>query len=191
MSGLSNILNELKKDSDALIKETIANAEKEAEKIIEEAKASGKSKAEEIIKNSEKKASEIITRAHSSANLSVKKEILKKKSEIIDGIISDAKEKICLLESKEYFEILINIVLKNCEKGGEIILSEEDKAALNKDFLDAVEKKGAKVSSKTLSKGEKGLIIDYKNVEENFTFTKLFESKNEELKDKILASLFD
>lgn len=191
MSGLSNILNELKKDSDALIKDILSKAETEAEQIISEAKKTGTEKADEIIKNSEKKAEQIITRAQSSANLSVKKEILKKKCEIIDEIMKEASEKLSSLEKEEYFEILKNILLKNLKSGGEVILSKEDKASLPKDFLKIVEDNNAKISAKELSSDEKGLIIDYKNIEENWTFSTLFESKSEELKDKILMLLFD
>ena len=135
MTGLDNILKEIKSESDVLVKNIISDAEKKAEEILKEAKEKGEVLAAEIKKAAEKKAEVIISRGKASAELSEKRAVLKKKQAIITEYINAAKERLEALEGKEYFEVLKRIIEKNASGAeGEIILSKADKNAVDSDF---------------------------------------------------------
>ena len=191
MTGLDNILKEIKSESDVLVKNIISDAEKKAEEILKEAKEKGEVLAAEIKKAAEKKAEVIISRGKASAELSEKRAVLKKKQAIITEYINAAKERLEALEGKEYFEVLKRIIEKNASGAeGEIILSKADKNAVDSDFEKFIKEKNLKISDSELA-GSRGVIIDYGNIEENCTFDAMFDSLSEELSDETMALLFE
>lgn len=191
MTGLDNILKEIKQDSDAQVKKIIADAEAEAEKIMSEARSEGEKIAEKIKAEAEKKAEVIKSRGASAAELSAKRAVLKKKQEIISKYINAAREKLEALEGEEYFEVLKGIIEKNAGgKSGEIVLSKADKKNVSAEFEAFLKEKGLKISAAELD-GKKGCIIDYGSIEENCTFDAMFDSLSEELSDKTMAMLFE
>lgn len=192
MTGLDNILNEINKDSDELIKRIISEAEAEAEKITLKAQEEGEKIADTIIKEAEKKAELIKNRGASSAELLGKRSVLRKRQEIISEFINSAKLKLESLEGEEYFKVLKGIIEKNAgSKNGEIVLSKADKENVSAEFKEFLKEKGLKISDSQLDEAKKGCIIDYGSIEENCTFDAMFDSLAEELSDKVMAVLFE
>lgn len=192
MTGLDNILNEIKSESEAAAQKTVAEAESEADRIISEAQKEGRKLSDNIIKAAERKAEMIVARGESAAELEHKRVILKKKRELIEKYIFSAKQRLESLEGKEYFEVLKRIIEKNASGDeGTAVFSNADKKAMDSDFKAFLKKNNLKLSENELADGARGLIIDYGNIEENCTFDAIFDSMAEELSDKTMELLFE
>lgn len=192
MKGLENILNEIKTDSDAAVNDIIENAEKKAEEIISAGKLEGEKCAAQIVDEARLKAQDIISRSERAAQLDFKKELLKKKQELIRDYIASAKVSLEALSEKERLKIYTKIIEKYAGgTPGEIVLTKADKDAIDADFTAFLEKNSLKVSERELADGQKGFIIVYGNIEENCTFEAMFDSMADELSDKTAALLFE
>lgn len=191
MTGLDNILKEIKKDTDIAVKKILDDATAEADRIIKDAEEKGERLALDIKREAEKKAEAIINRSIAAAEISGKRLVLKKKQELIREYINAAKEKLEAMEGKEYFLALKRIIEKNASgKPGEIVLSKADKESMDADFEAFLREKELKISSRELT-GSRGVTIDYGSIEENCTFDAMFDSLSEELLDKTMSVLFD
>lgn len=191
MTGLDNILKEIKNDSDGAVKKILDEAKEKADLIIAEATKKGETLASDIKAEASKKAEMIISRAEAAAELSGKRAVLKEKQSIIGEYINAAKAKLDSLEGDEYFSVLKDIIEKNANgKKGEIILSKTDKATLTADFKKFLDEKGLSISDADTG-SLKGCVIDYGSIEENCTFDAMFDSLMEELSDKTMMFLFE
>ncbi len=192
MTGIENILKGINKDSEKICESIINNAKLKADEIIKEAKENAKALLEAELKNAEKNAENIISRGMSRAELLTKKIFLSNKQELIGEAIEKAKEKLLGLEGAEYQDVLKNILKKNATGAeGEIIFSEADKKSFKDDFVAFLKENNLTLSEKSLPENEKGFIIVYSNIEENCTFSEIFDANREAFSDKVQSFLFD
>lgn len=192
MSGLDNILNGIKADSDDVICEMINGADERAEAIISEAKEA----AEQILKQEEQKAlseaEAVIKRAKSGAEMNAKKFLMSEKRRLVYETLELVRKKLNSLSGEGYFKALKSIIEKNKrEEQGEVILTKSDCENMPESFKLFLENAGLSVSEKYLSADRKGCIMIYSNADENCTFDGLLEANYEELSDKAQKLLFD
>ena len=192
MTGIENILKGINKDSEKICDSIINDAKSKADEIIKEAKEKAKALLKNELENAEKNAENIISRGISRAELLSKRIFLSNKQELISEAIEKAKEKLFSLEGAEYQDILKKIIKKNatCAEG-EIIFSEADKKAFENDFLAFLKENNLILSEKSLPEKEKGFIIAYSNIEENCTFSEIFDADREAFSDKVQSFLFE
>lgn len=186
---------------DRIINEVTSDAEREAEKII----TAAKQQAAQIKKRAEEKSVQImekaqadaeleykkyISMAKSSADVDIKRCVLRRKQELITGIIEDARKKLLELEDAEYFrcmeKLLVNSAEENC---GEIILSAKDKSRITAEFKSAAEKIGLTISDEVRDI-DGGFILVCGDIEENCSVSALFEQKYDKLSDEVNSFLF-
>jgi len=192
LTGLENILNGIKSDSEKIAADLIKEAEKKASDVIAEAKA----EAEKILSAEEEKskllAENILNRAKSSAEVNAKRIYLSKKQELIEEVIKAAKEKLNALDGDEYLKVLKDIITKNVSNtDGEIVLSKSDLEKVSGELGEFLKEKRLNISERVLPENKKGCILVYSNVEENCTFDELFDAYSESVSDKVQEFLFD
>ncbi|MDF2608695.1 MAG: hypothetical protein K0R92_169 [Lachnospiraceae bacterium] len=198
MTGLEKIIKHIEDDAAAISKSILSEAEKKAEEIISAAKAEGEKKRAEITERSKLEVEASLSRAESAALLREKKVILNTKQEIIEDVITKAKESLEKLPENEYFDVIINMVKKNAlNKPGFILFSKEDKVRLPEQFQEKIQealtgKSGAALTiSDETREIDGGFVLVYGDIEENCSFDALFLAARESLQDKVSKVLFD
>lgn len=198
MTGLEKIIKHIEDDAAAISKSILSEAESKAQEIVSAAKAEGEKKRAEITERSKLEVEASLSRAESAALLREKKIILNTKQEIIEDVITKAKESLEKLPEKEYFDVIINMVKKNAlNKAGYIVFSKKDKGRLAENFQDVINEILAGNSGATLTISEEtreingGFILIYGDIEENCSFDALFLAARESLQDKVSKVLFD
>ena len=158
-----------------------AEAEKEAEEILQKAKTDMENYAE---------------RTKSAADLRRRTAILAAKQEMISQVLDKAYQKFCSMDEETYFATLLDILKKFVmEDDGVIFFSEEDRAKLPDDYEEkieaiAAEKGGTLTVSQENRNIERGFVLAYGGIEENCSFRALFDSRKDDLQDKVQAVLF-
>lgn len=196
MNSLEQILQKIEEDGKKKAEEITASAKKESECIIELEEKSAKKEAEKILESANKKAQITLKNAYDFGETQKKNGILKAKAKIFEDFVSKAESEFENAPNDEYFEILGKLILKYCEneKTGELIFSKKDKERLPRDFLKkANEKISSKNASLTLSEEtaniKNGFIIRYGLIEQNCSFSSLFEDKKDEIRDTLMSLL--
>lgn len=192
---------------ESITKEISLEADKEAAGIIsaaEEAAKSLKAKTEEECNVIRAESDEKISRKLASEDKKTQSQceqaekliMLNAKQEIIDGVLSKAKEKLLHLETKEYFDTLLKLLEKQSQADkGILLLNEKDLARMPEDFEKSAQAVATKnggmldVSKETVNI-DGGFILKYGNIEINSSFDALFEENEEELVDIVNKMLW-
>lgn len=196
MTGLDKILNGIEDEAIRVSGGLMKKAELEIEGILDAARKTGTREAMAIIDSSEKNAKEIISRSKSSAALERKRRLLEVKRELISNTIDDATTSLLKLPVKDYFEVLLEMVVKFASpRRGEIVFSEADLARLNdeqkKQILDAAKVKGSELVISAHARDiDGGFVLVYGGIEENCSFGALFGSSRDKIFDKVNEVLF-
>lgn len=191
MTGLDKILNEIQRESEDKVSRIIKEAEDKAQEISKAAEEKTAEQVKAIENETAKREKDIMDRAKSSGELSVRKAVLIKKREIIDEIIKEAEESLYNLPEKEYFEFLSKLLDKFAHnEKGEILLNKQDKERLPKDFEEALSKKGLSLSQKEVSE-KGGFILVYGDIEEKCTFDALLSADGEKIMDTVMKTVFE
>ena len=151
-----------------------------------------------ILEDAEVDGKEIYRRMLSAAALEGRKELLKAKQEVVGACFDSAMQKIISLPDNDYQKLIEDMVLdaaKNEE--GEILLAEQSKQRLNKDFLRNINTRVASlgnsaklVLSDECVKSAGGFVIRYGEMEINSTFEIMFEMLKPELENDVVGMLF-
>ena len=189
---------------ESITKEISLEADKEAAGIIsaaEEAAKSLKAKTEEECNVIRAESDEKISRKLASEDKKTQSQceqaekliMLNAKQEIIDGVLSKAKEKLLHLE---YFDTLLKLLEKQSQADkGILLLNEKDLARMPEDFEKSAQAVATKnggmldVSKETVNI-DGGFILKYGNIEINSSFDALFEENEEELVDIVNKMLW-
>ena len=189
MTGLEKIVKRIEEDAVATATIIINEAEEKALEISASAQIESEQKKKEIEDRSRIEVSACWNRGESAANLVNKKLILKAKQEIIENVITRAKEMLIELPEKEYFEVIEKMLKKyTLEKSGQIMFSSHDKARLPQNFIDSLSP-NLTISEKVVNI-DGGFILVYGDVEENCSFDALFFATRESLQDQVCEVLF-
>lgn len=196
MTGLEKIIGQIDKESaDAAVK-IINDAQLEAARILETTRVQAQADYDRSKKDSERETADLLARAKSAAELQKRKTILSEKQKLIGEIINKAKASFETMPAEEYFGVIVKMVQKFAlAEKGDILFSEKDLARMPKDFEAVInaavkDKGGVLVISKETRKIDGGFVLVYGGVEENCSFTALFDSAHESLQDKVLKLLF-
>lgn len=191
MTGLDVILGEINKETDAIVAKIELEAKEKANKIINQGETDADKKLNELRKSFEIKKQESFKRCQSAAQLEKRRRILIAKQEIIAAVIYKAKETLVQADEKQYFENIIKMVEKySLSQDGEIIFNDKDLKRLPKDLQKKIDNAAAKNGgnlkiSKETRQIDGGFILSYGGIEENCSFTALFNSADNELKDLV------
>lgn len=111
-------------------------------------------------------------------------------------MLDQAYESLLCADEKDYFDMLRKMLRKFVlPQEGEICFSKEDLERMPKGFQEEIqaiakEKGGALALSEEVRSVRGGFVLIYGGIEENCTFRAMFNSKKDELSDKVHALLF-
>lgn len=196
MTGLEKMQSQILSEAESSAKEILDQAKKEAEGIVEEARQRAEAECRRISEKSEAEVKGLEERAVSSSDLQRRKELLQAKQEVISQMLDQAYESLLCADEKDYFDMLRKMLRKFVlPQEGKICFSKEDLERMPKGFQEEIqaiakEKGGALALSEEVRSVRGGFVLIYGGIEENCTFRAMFNSKKDELSDKVHALLF-
>lgn len=190
MTGLDKILEDIRKESDTGISAVLEQAQREAEQIRSDTAAESAEKCEAIARHAQEEARAMKQRAESAAMLEEHKAVLRAKQQIIRETVEKARQSLCSLPDAEYFALMLKMAQKYAlPQNGELLFSPADLKRMPADFArrlsEAVGKKAGAaltVSART-REIDGGFILSYGDVEENCSFSALFDAKHDRFTD--------
>lgn len=198
MMGMERIKAKILEDSENKAGQILEQARQQAEEIKNDALKESESIRAKILEDAEVDGKEIYRRMLSAAALEGRKELLKAKQEVVGACFDSAMQKIISFPDNDYQKLIEDMVLdaaKNEE--GEILLAEQSKQRLNKDFLRNINTRVASlgnsaklVLSDECVKSAGGFVIRYGEMEINSTFEIMFEMLKPELENDVVGMLF-
>ena len=185
MTGLekmkSQILDEAQKNADEILKQAKEEAQAECTRILERSRAE--------VKNAEE-------RSVSSCALQKRKVLLETKQEIIAQVLETAYNTLAEADEETYFQSIRKMLGKYAaDQAGEICFSKRDLERMPKGFEEEIqaiakENGGALVLSEETRDISGGFVLIYGGIEENCSFQAMFNSRKDELSDKVHEVLF-
>ncbi len=190
MNGLDRILEEIARDASAAAEQKLSEARASAERTVSRAREDAKAVEADAAQRAELEFKRIVSRAHSTGDISKKSALLREKQRIIEGVIHDAHVKLVGLDDKAYFEFMTRLLERYATgERGMLLLSKRDRARVTPAFVSAAEAKGLTVSDETREM-DGGFILSYGSIEENCSIDALLESERDRLHDVVKGCLF-
>ncbi|MDR0855762.1 MAG: hypothetical protein LBN25_05280 [Christensenellaceae bacterium] len=182
MSGQNALLEAIKQETAASVAEITAAANAKSCVIIEEAET----KAAEIVNTANAKAERTSSEAITRANAAAASEIIKAERKAVGDGISKAFEltlsAIKALPTEKYLNYILEL-LKNAENGETVLIADNDKDIITKDFIAAAAKKyGIDIKLGGFADIKGGIILVGVKTDKNLSLEseiKLFRGDNE------------
>lgn len=196
MSGLDKIKSQILDEANHSAEAKIAEANERAERMIREAKAEAEAEAFKQAQKSQEAVKTYAERIQSSGDMQRRKAILQAKQELIAGVLEKAYERICLLETAAYFEMIEKMLDKYVQPSdGVIYFNEADLKRMPQGFEAkmkkiAESKRGFLALAKEPKAMDGGFVLVYGGIEENCTIRAMFDAKRDELSDQVQGVLF-
>lgn len=194
MSGIDNIIEKIRNQTQAEIDEILNRADTEAERIISDAKASAAAITQKMLSEAKASAENEKSRIISMADSQRRKLMLYDKQVLIDECFVQAQNKLLNMPKGDYLNLLVNMIIPQINSGKEdIILGPSDKVKLGAELINKVNSSRDGLSL-TLSESalhkDGGFIIKDGDIEYNNTFETLFSSYKEQLVGEVASCLF-
>ncbi len=193
MTGLENILAQIKLDCDATAERILSEGRNEASKLESRAKAQVERIQADGQARSAKAVEDIISRANSSAQLENGRILLQGKQEVIAEMISSAYKAIKTLPEEQYFSLIYKMISKySSASDGVLSLNAHDLARVPDGFEEKASSfsKGKITLSNTPSDIDGGFILTYGGVDVNCSLKALFDDNSEKITDAVAKLLF-
>lgn len=181
-----NIIDKILSDAKAEAAELERIAGKDAEGLISNAKEKAEKERIKIVAAFADQAEKAVAREISAAQMKAKQMILSTKQKCISDTVNDARKKLAELESQEYKNIILDMILSaKPSESCEVILSAADKKIL----AEEIEKMGYKVADDVMDiKG--GFIIRKGEIEYNYSFDSIISVDKEDIDMTAAQTLF-
>lgn len=192
MTGLQGILEKIQEEAAQQAAEIISTAEHEAALIVERAQTAAENNLKHAEQEAEKTAADVLRRAKSSVDSEARQSLLSQKQHLIDQAIKTAYKAILQMPDGEYFAMIQKMIDRFATgQDGEIVFSEKDRKRLPIKLKMGISlKKNLSLSERT-QKMSGGFLLIYGDIEENCSFRALFDTAQDEIKDKVNTLLFN
>lgn len=196
MAGLEKILQKIEADATGSCEQILAEAKAESDRIFAAARIEGERLRKEFIEKSIKEDQNALRLAHSQVESDRKKALLVTKTGIVNETIDRALQKLKSLPVDEYFSLMMDLVKQYSLPGeGTLRFAKKDLERLPKDFETNLNKvlndqsKTIVVSPEPIAI-DGGVVIQYKDIEQNCTLNSLFDVNLDAIKDRLYEQLF-
>lgn len=196
MTGLEKMVNQILQEANDSADAKIKEAQNSADAILAQAKAQAQDQVEDIKAKAAAEMAAEKEKMLSSAQQKRRTALLKAKQEIILAMLDKAYGTFCAQGDQQYFETIKKMLEAFVlPQSGEIFFSEKDlkrmPAGFEKEIASIAKAKGGSLSlSEETRPIDAGFILAYGGIEENCSFKALFDSKKDELQDKVRNLLF-
>lgn len=196
MTGLekmqSQILDEARRNADEILEQ----AGNEAREVKEETDRMAQEESRRILEKAGAEVKNIEERAISSCALQRRQVLLEAKQEIIAQILEKAYLSLVQADEDTYFQIIRKMLEKYAAgQDGKICFSKRDLERMPEGFEEEIceiaKKNGGTLAlSQDAREISGGFVLIYGGIEENCSFRAMFNSRKDELSDKVHEILF-
>ncbi len=196
MTGIDKIAASIEESGRAAAEEALAGARREAEAFSAAEAARGEAERAALTQETEARCRSIAERAASGAALQTRRAVLAEKQRLLGETLERARQAALNLPDEAYFELLLRMAGRYAlKKSGEAAFSARDLKRMPKDFpgkLDAAAGKagGSLAVSREAQAIDGGFVLIYGGMEENCSFSALFDANREDFLDAARAVLF-
>lgn len=193
--SIENILERIKEEAVSAAGEILSKAEEEAERIRGSYESEGDELKLKLEQRAGGKAAEEKRRLIVNEELELRKQLLRKKREILDELYREAKGELEGLGEEEYLDLVKEMILRGAISGDEEIVVAKDQANLfGGDFLDALNKENKLGKGFKLAKEPGdftwGVVLREKQRVVDLTLGVLVEQLRERIESEIAPMLF-
>ena len=136
MEGIEKITAKIIQDSEAEIKQLMAQTDEKIGDITKSAQAQADKETADALAKGRKAADERLERLKSAAQMEKRKLTLAAKQEVVGEAFDLALEKLCTLPDQEYIQLLTRLAVEASSTGKEqIIFSAKDRARVGKQVV--------------------------------------------------------
>ena len=189
MPGLEKIVARLNEECEAQCASIRAAAEEKAEQIVARAQSEGNETIRSHEEAAKKQAAALIARAGSAGALAARRDALRVKTELVNGVLDEARLRLKEAPDEVYFDRLLTLVKRHArEEEGTLYLGAADLARLPAGFAAALPA-GIRLAD-TPAGIEDGFLLRFGDIEINCTFGALFAAAHDELTLQAAKLLF-
>lgn len=195
MTGLEKIIREIRDEAAAEAQAVTDRARAERERILTAAKRESDGVCQKIASQAAQEVAEAERGCASALDLQRRQKLLDTKQQLLAETIEQALQALTKLPEQEYFSLLLKMAAKYAEQGeGTLLLNQTDRARVPADFskkLAGVLPAGASITvSEETRPVDGGFVLKYGEIEENCSFRAMFDTRRDELADRIVPILF-
>ena len=196
MTGLEKMKSRILEEARSSRGVKIQDAQRQAQELLDEKKGQAERAAAAILAKARADAEGLKEKAVSASDLERRTKLLSARQEIIGEVLAEAYRKIKDMDAAAYFglveKLLDHYVLP---QEGEIHFSPADAQRMPAGFEAKIQEAArAKGGALTLAEGDAlvpdGFVLVYGGVEENCTFKAIFETRRDEMSDRVQKRLF-
>ncbi len=196
MTGLEKMKSRILEEARSSAEVKIQDAQRQAQELLDEKKGQPERAAAAILAKARADAEGLKEKAVSASDLERRTKLLSARQEIIGEVLAEAYRKIKDMDAAAYFglveKLLAHYVLP---QEGEIHFSPADAQRMPAGFEATIQEAArAKGGALTLAEGSAlvpaGFVLVYGGVEENCTFKAIFETRRDEMSDRVQKRLF-
>ncbi len=188
MAGLNEILGYIESSTKDECDRILSSARAEADSVLE----SARQKAADITAKAERMAKGAIQNGQSAADAYAKsacaRELLAKKQQLVDRVVSDAAAQILAMDDKQYFEFISTLLSEFKGIKADIAFCERDLGRLPAGLL--AEYPGLRLNLEAVDI-DGGFIVTCGDIIYDMSIAALFEARREKLCDAAAAVLFE
>ncbi|MDD5084681.1 MAG: V-type ATP synthase subunit E [Candidatus Omnitrophica bacterium] len=190
--SLENIVDKILEDASAKREALVKDASSRADETLRSAQKDAAGLRKKIIDEANRRAELDMERAYIAKNLDIRKDILRKKRELIDRVFDGALESIFKLNDNKYLDILEKMILANVPREScEIQFSKNDSARIKSDFLDKLNGKGFRLRmGPSFDRKDLGFVIKMDRIIMDFTFSKGLKALKDKFQFEVAKILF-
>jgi len=196
MTGIEKIVSKIEQDCNVICGDIISRAQAESQAILKNAQIEAEKIKSEAFETAKNKIKINIELSNSKAEHEYKKEILATKISIINEIIDESIHRLKNLPDSDYFNVITMLIKRYAQDGcGSLRFSRKDLNRLPQGFEESLNEmfagsgKSFVISSESLNI-DGGVVIVYKEVEQNCTFDSLLNASIDEIKDELFEEIF-
>ncbi len=183
MEGIDNVIKEVLEEAKKEAEEILSSAKKEAEKIISKARKEAEEIEKHALEEASNKCEERKKMEKALAELEARKELMKRKKELIDSVLKEIEQEFYSLSGKEREKVMRALAKKAGKEWSTIKCSEKDMKILKKLFPKAKIER-VKIAGGFIAENED------KTVLVNMSFEEIFNSLKQELVKTLAETLF-
>lgn len=196
--SVEKIVEKILTDAKAEAERILEEAHREADRIRAQGEQDAKGAQQPILQEAKAEAQRRRRMHLSLAQLEARNKILAARRQALDGVFAEAAKRLAQLKDQEYLGFLKRLLIQATETGEEeIVLSPQDRAKLNANFLESVNaelrkagKKGAlRIAWENRDLGG-GFVLRGQGYEVNVSFQVLIRQAKEHLESEVASLLF-
>ena len=196
MTGLEKMRAQILEEAQTSAEAKIQDARGQAEQLLAQAKEEAGRMAGGILAKARSDADILRDKTASAADLDRRTKILSAKQEMIAQVLAQAGQNVRQMDAPAYFELIAGMVEQYVlPQDGQIRFSPTDMERMPAGFAERIKETArAKGGSLALEAGgpevPDGFVLVYGGVEENCTLGAVFETKRDEMSDRVQKLLF-